>query len=78
MYYLGEDPKKRETFRKSKSKYARSLASEKALVLARKKEEERKKQLAADKKDAQGSVAFWKKVFVGKVFKKVACEYQVQ
>jgi hypothetical protein len=69
VYYLGPDPKKKETFRKSKSKYARSLASEKALVLAKKRDAERKKQLAADKKDAQGSVAFWKGVFVGKTFK---------
>jgi hypothetical protein len=69
VYYLGPNPKKRETFRKSSSKYARSLASEKALVLAKKRDAERKKQLAADKKDAQGSVAFWKGVFVGKTFK---------
>ena len=45
VYYLGKDPKKRETFRKTKSKYGRSLASEKALVLAKKKDAERKKQL---------------------------------
>ena len=37
VYYLGEDPKKKETFRKSKSKYARSLASEKALLLSKKR-----------------------------------------
>ena len=58
VYYLGKDPKKRGTFRnKSKSKHARSLASEKALVLSKKGDAERKKQLAADKKDAKGSVS---------------------
>ena len=69
VYYLGKDPKKRGTFRKSKSKHARSLASEKALVLSKKRDAERKKQLAADKKDAKGSVSFWEGVFVGKTFK---------